>query len=276
MATLLGQTTTVEVDDRRRAVVRVVLWVLLVASVLAALWATPRTASQDDFARALKAGDVRAIQSTDGRYGLEWSGLSIQIQLGETNSRPVVLWADQRGMLHRTDLSWLASGTPGGTPGDTADLLATIRATAAAAGAQPPPVDQGIGRAEYAAVPLVLLTLGFLGLLVFGPQPRRLTKWATLWALCIPLGLGMAWWLARDAPFAPAMNRAAQPHPREKGLLPNGIRRTGGGNAFLVAWGISIVVGIALAIVVGITGSSDGGAIPSEPWALVLVQTSTP
>lgn len=271
MSTMLGRTTTVEVDDKRRAIVRGLLWVLLVASVLIAVWGTPRSASQDDFARALKAGDVAAIQTYDGRYGLEWTAVSVQIQVGTSSSRPVVLWEDQRGMLHRTDLSWLAGGTPG-SPGDSVDLLATIGATAQQAGVPVPTVDQGLGRAEHSAVPLGILSLVFLGILVLGPQPRRLTKWATLWVICIPLGLGMGWWLARDTPFAPAMNRAPQPRPGEKGMLPNGIRRTGGGVAFLAAWGVSILVGIASAIVIGLLGSSDGSSDPLEPWSLVVMQ----
>ncbi len=269
MATLLGQTVTVDVDDRRRAVGRVALWVLLVLSVLAAMWGTPRSASQDDFARAVKAGDVRALQTYDGRYGLEWTALSIQVQFGTTSSRPVVLWEDQRGMLHRTDLSWLGGGTPGSV-GDTIDLLATIDATAQAAGVPVPTVDEGLGLAEHSAVPMGLLTLLFLGILVFGPQPRRVTKWGMLWVICIPLGLGMAWWLARDAPFSPAMNRVAQPVPGDKGMLPNGIRRTGGGVAFLGAWGISVLVGIAAAVLIGLVSTTNGGSVPTEPWSLVM------
>lgn len=266
MATLLGQTVTVDVDDRRRAAVRVGLWVLLVVSVLLAVWGTPRSASQNDLARAIKAGDVRAVQPYDSRYGLELTGISLTISTAA--DQPTVVWQDSRGLLHRTVLLAL----PGTDPDEATlavDVPATIRATAATAGVAPPAIDQGFGWLSLAAVPLGLLTLVLLGLLVLGPQPRRLTKWGMFWVLWIPLGVGMGWWLARDTPFAPVTNRAAQPAPGEKGLLPNGIRRTGGGVAFLAAWGVSILIGIALAIVLGITGSTNGPSSPTETWTLV-------
>jgi len=54
----------------RRAVVRVVCWVLLVGSALLALWGTPGMTSQDDMAKAVKAGDVRMVELDPGRYNL--------------------------------------------------------------------------------------------------------------------------------------------------------------------------------------------------------------
>ena len=54
----------------RRAVTRLVCWVLLVGSALVALWGTPRMTSRDDMAKAVKAGDVRMVELDPGRYNL--------------------------------------------------------------------------------------------------------------------------------------------------------------------------------------------------------------
>lgn len=276
---MLEQETAAPARDR--AVVRVLLWVLLVGSVLFACWGTPRPASQDDFARALKNGDVRAAQTQPGAYGLEQTGLRIQVTLGQSDW-PDVVWEDRSGTLHRTRLTPMpgsdtwpqpSSGEP--QPVDAfpvqgeVDLDATIAATAQAAGEQQPALGV-LGPAQWSAVPLGLLSLGMLGLLVLGGQPRRVTKWGMFWALGVPLGLGLAWWLARDAPFAPAMNRLDPPAPRAKSLQPNGIDRRGGGVVFLVVWGVSIGIGLALAMVIGLLGSTDGPDSPQEVWTVVL------
>jgi hypothetical protein len=152
------------------------------------------------------------------------------------------------------------------------DIPMTITTTATAAG-QRAPGDGLVGPAQWSAFPLAALTLGFLAVLIWGPQPRRVTKWGMFWALWVPLGIGVGWWLARDAPFAPDMNAVAAPGPREKGMRPNGIQRTGGGIAFVAAWGVSIAVGIALAILVGVLGSAGGSSSQAETWHVVTAVT---
>jgi hypothetical protein len=284
MVALTGETTEVVPADRRR-LVRIVLWVLLVASAAYALWGTPRPASQDAFARALKAGDVRAVDTTPGGFGLEESGLAIHATVSSTDGYTEVVWEDASGGLHRTQLvsdlvvdSWPGAEDPSTAPADDAalfpastvvDIPRTIAATAIAAD-QPAPNAGLTGPAQWSAIPLPLLTLGFLALLIWGRQPRRVTKWGMFWLLWIPLGIGIGWWLARDAPFAPDMNAVAAPGPGEKGLRPNGVQRTGGGVAFFVAWGVSISVAIALAILIGLLGSAGGESSPVEVWQVVM------
>jgi hypothetical protein len=59
------------------------------------------------------------------------------------------------------------------------------------------------------AWPLAWLTMVFV--LISGPQPRRATKWAMFWWLCLPGGLGMLWALTREAPWS--RRAAALPEP---------------------------------------------------------------
>lgn len=245
---------------------RGVLALLIVASAAFAFWGTPRAASQDEMARAVKAGDVRAIDTSAGRYGLEFALTAVR-----SDDVPAeVLWEDGSGRLHRTDLWSLSQGYTG-TDGEPTDVPATIVATAESAGRTAPTVDAGVGPATWSAVPLWLLGIGALALLVRGPQPRRVTKWGMFWLLWIPLGVGLCWWLARDAPFSRAMNETASPEPRKKGLQPTGVRRNGGGLAFLVAWGASILVGMLAIVLLGLGASTNGKSTPTETWTLVKV-----
>jgi hypothetical protein len=248
-----------------RAPVRVLLWVALVGSVPFALWGTPRYSSQDDFARALKAGDVAAVSLADqGRYGLEAGPSGVTVAASPTS----VVWESSDGRLHRTDLQPLSVGDPG-SPGDATDLSRTIAATWRAAGHDAPLFDQGLGIAGRSATPLGLLTLAALFWIIAGPQPRRVTKWGMFWLLFIPLGVGLAWWLARDAPFVERLHRAAAPPPRARGDMPYGVGRVGGGTTVLVSIGASIALGLLLAVVLGLGSTSNGPSSPTEAWHLV-------
>jgi hypothetical protein len=270
-------TASVEVSETtggtrtsRRAVVRVVCWVLLVGSALFALWGTPRSTSQDDMARAVKAGDVRMIETDPARYGLE-TDLPNLTRMPENAT--VVVWEDQSGRLHRTDLSRLAIGIPSPDPGTsvdgTVDLVATINATAQAAGV-PGPTYLDMGIARFATVPLALVTIAAFLLLVFGRQPRRVTKWGMFWLLGIPLGVGLGWWLWRDAPFNPAMAGAAEPAPRQRGMTPAGCSRAGGGKTFFLGWAAAIGMAVVIAMLIGVQGSSNGPSDPTAPWTMVV------
>jgi hypothetical protein len=265
-----SMTTAERTGMSRRAVVRVVCWVLLVGSALFLLWGTPRMSSQDDMARAVKAGEVRMIELAPGRYGLE-------VDLPNLNMTPdtatVVVWEDQSGRLHRTDLSRLAIGIPSPDPetsvDGTVDLVATINATAKAAGVTSPTyLDMGLAR--FATVPLALVTIAAFLLLVFGRQPRRVTKWGMFWLLGIPLGVGLGWWLWRDAPFDPAMADAAEPAPRQRGMTPAGLSRAGGGKTFFLAWAAAIGLAVLLAMVIGVQSSANGPSDPTAPWTFVV------
>jgi hypothetical protein len=261
--------TTDSARRPRRAIVRVVCWVLLVGAALFAMWGTPRMASQDDMARAVKAGDVRMIETDPGRYGLEVDLPNLNMTRADA---PVVVWEDRSGRLHRTDLSRLAIGIPASdstSDGGPVDLAATINATAKAAGAASPTyLDMGIAR--FAPVPIALLTIAAFLLLVFGRQPRRVTKWGMFWLLGIPLGAGLGWWLWRDAPFNPQMAAAPQPAPRQRGMTPAGVSRAGGGKTFFLAWAAGIGMAIILAIVIGVQSSSNGPSDPTVPWTIVV------
>lgn len=252
-----------------RAPVRVVLWVLLVASALFALWGTPRPASQDAFAAALKAGDVVSV-SLDGSqpFGLELGASGIRHESGPN----LVLWESTNGQVHRTDLSALSRGTPG-SDGDAVDVGATIAATSRAAGHDRALFQSSLGPAQYATIPLVVLSLAALIWLVAGPQPRRVTKWGMFWLLGLPLGVGLAWWLARDAPFVERLHRAPAPAPRARGPMPYGVGRLGGGATFGIAIAVNIGLGMLIAVVLGLGGTTNGQSDPTVPWTLVAAAT---
>jgi hypothetical protein len=265
MSDLMERTTTGRVATWR-APARAALWVLLVSSVLFALWGTPRYASQDDLARSLKAGDVLAVSDgSSAKFGLEVGPSGVSVATSGTTA----VWEDSTRRLHRTDLQQLSLGVPGEATGPV-DVAATITATAQAAGHPGVVIDGSLGPAEWSALPLGLLVLAALAFLILGPQPRRVTKWGMFWLLWIPLAGGVAWWLAREAPFVERLRAVVAPPPRVRGDMPYGVRRAGGGVTVVVTLGVSILLGLGLAVVLGLGSSSGGSSSPIEPWHLVL------
>jgi hypothetical protein len=221
-------------------------------------------ASQDEMAKAVKAGDVRMVELDPSRYSLELDLPNLNTTAADAL---VVVWQDGSGRLHRTDLTRLAHGIPS-ADGGAIDVVATINATAKAGGAAPP-TYVGMGLVRFAAVPLALVVFAAFLLLVFGRQPRRVTKWGMFWLLTIPLGAGVGWWLWRDAPFNPAMAAAAEPAPRQRGMTPAGVPRAGGGKTFFLAWAAAIGMAIVLAMVIGVQSTSNGSSDPTVPWTIV-------
>lgn len=208
-------------------VTQVVRWLLVLAIVggtLLAVLALYRPADADDYRAALASGDVTsvAIGSADFSLRLE---LSIGVQ---SDALDGVMWTTGPWPWQRFATDDLqnqkayrlaqAAGVPVSTSGTSWWLLAT--------------------GAAYVLV---------LGTVLFGPQPRRFTRWAAFWWTTLPLGVGMLWLLAREVPWSRTASETPEllPHAQQK-LTADGDPRITGGPAFLV----TLLVGTAAKVVV--------------------------
>jgi hypothetical protein len=246
-----------------RAVWRAGAGAAVLASVLFAFWGTPPTTSQDDFVRQLSAGNVATATLSHDSFGLEYDALRRTYDPDAT----ILLWTDQRGKLYRAELRDLVVAEPTGEGDGPVDVVASIDATARAAGVTPP-VWGEVGLAAWSRLPLGIVSLCFLGLLVFGSQLRRVTTWGMFWLLGVPLGVGLMWWVVRDAPFDPAMSARAEPRARQRGMTAAGVPRAGGGKTFLLAWVLSLGLAFVLSVLVGIQGSPSS-SVSTEPVTIV-------
>ena len=270
---------------------QVVALVVIAVCALLALWGTPRDASSAAFATALHQGQVTGWEyATGSKHGVERT-FFLDFHGGGSGSTTSVVWVDTSGRLYRTDLTTLLTlPDPGSDPvldpfvdpmageyggGTTVDLGRTIAANSPA-GAQLG-VD-GLGWAGKLDWPLSVVLFAAFFLLVLGPQPRRRTKWATFWYLAIPLGVGLAWIVARDAPWSEQMNAVPEPAPRQQGEIRPGLVRTGGGRAFGVVWVVSIVIGTAVYALLSFVPGFGARPTPSQSsttWNVVWANGHT-
>jgi hypothetical protein len=210
---------------------------------LLALWGTPSTVSE----------------ASRGRYGQEpLVGMPVSDSSVNNTTGPVVVWASRSGRLYRTDVS------------TRVDVAQSITATAAAAGA-PIPLVGPLDPYGWLGWPLVLLTSAGVLLLLAGTQPRRTTKWGLLWILGLPAGIGLVWWVLRDAPWDPRMSALPEPPPRVRGMFSSGVNRIGGGVSFFRVLVITVIVGLLGASVVAVTrlGSRPEPAQGSVTWSVM-------
>lgn len=271
---------------------QIVALVVIAVCALLALWGTPRQASSAAFATALHEGQVTGWEfGSDAKFGAERT-VVFEVHWGSGQPNTSIVWADTSGRLYRTDLTTvLTLPDPGGDAvldplvnpsagevfGDpiTVDVPRTMAANAPAGSGLG---VEGLGWAGRLGWPLTLVMVAAFFLLVMGPQPRRRTKWATFWYLLIPLGLGLAWIVARDAPWSEEMNAVPEPAPRWRGTLRPGLERTGGGRAIWFAWVTSIVVGVSIAAWLWLV---PGFGRPFDPapgtttWTVVWANGST-
>ena len=99
-------------------------------------------------------------------------------------------------------------------------------------------------------------------LLVTGPQPRFMTKWAVFWTLGMPLNAGLFWWLFYEAPWSARARAMPEPAGRTVRQTFDGRRRRGGGQMFLwlllagLAWsGLTTGVEASLSALLQPTGT---------------------
>ena len=254
---------------RRRQVAALLL---IAVAVVMAIWGTPSTVSEAYLGVAAAGGGVTSweIDAPRSQYGLEVAtGLSVTTTSGQESG--TVVWTDTRGRLHRTDVEVLL-GQPDPkrsedqeltnpaagvfwSNGDQVDLGATIAATARAGGGPVP--EYGLGAARFLGLPLALLAFIGLVVLVFGPQPRRRTKWGTFWMLGIPAGVGLVWWVLTDSPWSAKTDALPEPAPRQRGPVLGIVERRGGGVMFLIALALSAVIGFSWMVLRLFPGAAD-------------------
>ena len=247
--------------------VQVLALLVVVVCIGLAAYGTPRQVAGSQLASALRAGDVRAITWDEGAsFGLEMAGRGYTGQFYGQQPQQV-LWVDAAGALHRTWIPW--SPTSAATE---VDLDATIAATARADGVAVPQLDgNGLQPWTQLGWPLILVELLSVLVLLWGPQPRRKTKWATFWTFGVPGGLGVAWWLLRDAPWSRAANALTEPVSNERGTMPEGHNRMGGGVAFFL---IFLFVGSLLTgLVLGLAAHGEQNQPPAGSGTWVVVQS---
>ena len=256
---------------RRRQVAALLL---IAVAVVMAIWGTPSSVSEAYLGQAVAYGGVTSweLDAPRSQYGLEVAtGLSVTKTSGGESG--TVIWTDTRGRLHRTDVQILLGQPDPNRPEDQeltnpaagvfwsngyqVDLGATVAATAKAGGSPVP--EYGLGAARFLGLPLAALALVGVLMLIFGPQPRRRTKWGTFWMLGIPAGVGLVWWVLTDSPWSAATDALPEPAPRQRGPVLGVVDRRGGGTMFLIAFALSIVVGFGWMVLRLFPGAADYG-----------------
>lgn len=261
---------------RRRQVAALLL--ICVASLMA-IWGTPSTVSEAYLGQAVVSGGVMSweVDAPRSQYGLEVA-TRISVTTTGNGEGGTVIWTDTQGRLHRTDVQSLLGQPDPNRPEDQeltnpaagvfssdgyeVDLGATIAATAAA-GRSPVP-QPGLGAARFLGLPLAALSLVGLLLLIFGPQPRRRTKWGTFWMLGIPAGVGLVWWVLTDSPWSATTDALPEPAPRQRGPVLGIVDRRGGGVMFLIAIALSIVIGFGWMVLRLLPGAADAYLEPKH------------
>ena len=219
---------------------QVARWVLLgayVVATLVALAAQPLDRTTEDLWADLDAGRVEAVSVNCP--GDTFAG--VRISFGTNPGNSYVCWDDGSWPMDQAQLSdgqrpvvnalEAAARRHGHEITVSTDALALQSGAAAA---------RGVG---------ALLTLIAIVVLVTGPQPRRLTKWATFWVIVLlPLSAGAIWWLLREAPWSRRANAVPEPEPGAAGVMVGEHWRQGGGRAFLVCLLIAVLVDAVLAV----------------------------
>jgi hypothetical protein len=95
--------------------------------------------------------------------------------------------------------------------------------------------------------------LVMLAVLLFGPAPRKATRWGWLWLFALPLSIGGLWWLLRESPWTgdPLGRAVAEPATGRFGGLARRDGRLGG------------LPALAMAAASGAVGTAVLGAIPA-------------
>lgn len=205
---------------------------------------SPMTSSEEALAADLSAGRVRTVDVVVGELSPAPGHAGFLIAQGSPVARgDVVAWTTTLGLSYQVDRELFRPGgrTTSWSP-DTFDLGAidvrrSAAATARANGHDAPGRGSGTAWPRTALAFLALLTvLGAVGLLISGPEPRLLTRWGWFWLLSLPAGLGLVWYLVREAPWnARTSTIAPLPPGRTRHDLDGGPVRRGGWTGLVAA-----------------------------------------
>lgn len=80
-----------------------------------------------------------------------------------------------------------------------------------AAGLEPVPIGT-----NWVAFSGLMAFLVVVAAIVYGPQPRRFTKWGAFWMATLPFGVGQIWLLVAEAPWSRATSALTEPLPHRK------------------------------------------------------------
>ncbi|MFC8850825.1 MULTISPECIES: hypothetical protein [unclassified Micromonospora] len=204
-----------------------------------AWWAAPRASDVGQLEGDLAAGRVVTFHRGDGwqRRGAFW-GATPNPGLGWQG--PMVAWSLPDGRIRYADVGVPPVG-PESTPGGEDDRLARLARPWQSAGAP-------AHRITAAAV-----VLGWLAMLVVGPDPVAGTRWFWFWLGSLPFGVGVLAWLYRERWRPPAR----QPY-RQGMALPVADRRSGWAG---LGWTLLAGLGLSLAVA-ALRGLLGGALIP--------------
>ena len=199
-----------------------VVWAALLAMVTVASFAvlltTPFSAEEGEFIHALRSGEITTVavgHSADfySESGINTTGIKT---VGFNDPTDIaVAWVNRFGFRREAvlqQLGGLAQGAGSTPPTPPLDPAGSIARTARSLGAVVPTVVQP-GQLRFdrlkwlSALVLVLM----IGILLYGPQPRRMTKWGAFWAYLIPYNIGIFYALLRDSPWSQKMARLPEP-----------------------------------------------------------------
>ncbi|BFU44682.1 hypothetical protein [Krasilnikovia sp. MM14-A1004] len=200
-----------------RAVV-VALWLVAAAT---AWWTAPRQQSYAD-ARA----DVDARQIAAYQWGDHWDGNNTRRWFGAASLQssgkpgPLFAWRTPGGRWHWADTTEFGEVTV--TDAEDAKNYDGPGAAALAKDLRDAGLENELGDVAppqlVAGIEIVLGVL-FLGVLVFGPAPRRGTRWYWFWLVSFaPYGLGMLFWMFRDHPWSQSVAVPGEGRQRDSGF----------------------------------------------------------
>jgi hypothetical protein len=174
-----------------------VLGVVVITSV-AAIWGSYRHANSDDFTEDLAAGEVESY--TVGPTDLIEPGWRFSCTVGAVDEQsPIAVWTTGPWPWQRF---WFSTNELSGGQRQTLRL-----GDAAGLEATPLPGANWVAIGAFLAFLLVVATI------VYGPQPRRFTKWGAFWMATVPLGVGQVWLLVAEAPWSRGASATAEPLP---------------------------------------------------------------
>lgn len=214
-------------SPRLRVVWAALLTMVTVAS-FAVLLTTPFSAEEGEFIHALRSGEITTLavgHSADfysasgfNTPGFNTSGVNT---VGFNDPHDIaVSWANRFGFRREAVLQQLgglaqdAETTAQTTRLDPAgSIVRTARSLGAVAPAVVQPGELRFDRLKWLSV-LVLVLM--VGILLYGPRPRRMTKWGAFWAYLIPFNVGIFYALLRDSPWNRKMAMLPEPEVRER------------------------------------------------------------
>ncbi|WP_433830632.1 hypothetical protein ACQP2E_11365 [Actinoplanes sp. CA-015351] len=191
-------------------VARILVVLLWIAGAALTWWTTPREVSYERALAAVSSGEVR-----DYEWGFSWNDSSDRWFEPKTLSRkgnaaPWFVWRTSDQRVYWTDTSLAAvdqesvviDGAPHG--GGAAPIARQL--------VQQPQSDVLVPWSSWLQGISLVLALTSLVVVISGPAPVRGTRWYWFWMVAlIPYGIGLAFWLFRDRPWA-----SAEPDPAKE------------------------------------------------------------